>query len=327
MLWGIDISHYQGDLDLHRARREGFEYVIIKATEGHTYVDPWFARNLDKARNAGLLVAAYHYQRVESAAPWQADHIEKIVPKDVPLILDVEDGGGHIGHTRATYEYVLARGYHMPLLYLPEWYWQQLGRPNLSGLPPLWYSRYANYEGGYASEIWARNASWFDQFWTGYGGNHVEVLQFTSSATVAGHTPVDANAYRGTRDQMAALLAGGDTSASVPEEDDMAAIHDVIWGEHHQSRVEGSEIVLPLGAAILDNNAFTFESRQIIDQLNAKLDQLVARPPVDTEAIGAEIRTVVADELGEVNQEKADTIARRVIERVGMVLAGQENEQ
>lgn len=112
-----------------------------------------------------------------------------------------------------------AAGYRVPLSYIPRWYWQQLGSPSLAGLPPLWSSRYPDMNGGYASEIYQRVPA---SYWNGYGGSKVAVLQFTSSSTVAGHTPVDANAYRGTRAQLAALLGGGAQPES--EEDDMAPV-------------------------------------------------------------------------------------------------------
>ncbi|SDP95143.1 Lyzozyme M1 (1,4-beta-N-acetylmuramidase), GH25 family [Actinopolyspora xinjiangensis] len=203
MIYGIDVSHYQGSFDMRRARSEAFEFVFIKATEGSGFVDDRFADNLATARGAGLLVAAYHYQREGVAAAAQADHIARVVPADVPVILDVERGGGGTGLTHALRGELHARGFRTPLLYLPEWYWRELGKPDLSGFPPLWKSRYPDNDGGHASEIYQRVP---EHFWNDYGGNRVAVLQFTSSATVAGQRPVDANAYRGSRAQLQALL-------------------------------------------------------------------------------------------------------------------------
>lgn len=220
MIFGIDISHHQGgSFDLRRAAREGIQFAILKATEGAGFVDRQFNRNLREARAAGLLVAAYHYQRSGVSAAAQANHIAKHVPRDVPIIQDVEAGGGTVGLTRQLHGDLRRRGFTVPLLYLPEWYWREIGSPNLAGLPPLWYSRYPNYQGGSASAIWNRHASWFGQFWRGYGGLPVAILQFTSSATVAGHSPVDGNAYRGSRAQLAALLGGQQEEDDVQPQD------------------------------------------------------------------------------------------------------------
>lgn len=330
MIWGIDISHYQGNFDLGRARREGFDFAILKATEGHTYTDPWFSRNLAKARDAGLLVAAYHYQREESAAQWQADHIEATVPKGVPVILDVEHGGGGVALTRQLNAELNRRGYRTPLLYLPAWYWRQIGSPDLSGLPPLWYSRYANYEGGAASAIYQRNADWFAQHWDGYGGLPVAVLQFTSSATVAGHTPVDGNAYRGTRQELAAMFDAD--PGTVPEEDDLQfddtytdwdgntqsfkgtldrfdrklwAIENALLNAE-PSRVPGAEhINVPLTDAVRDTNGVVYQLPGLI-RANEKLMELLAdKHQLDVGQIKQAVSEALAE--GTVNVEVSVT--------------------
>lgn len=204
VLFGVDVSHHQGTNPfLARARDEGIEFVFIKATEGASFVDPRFFTNLRQARTAGQLVAAYHYQRSGTSAQAQANMVHRVVPLDVPVIIDVEDGSGGVSLTRELTDRLRALGYRVPLLYLPRWYWQQLGTPSLAGLPSLWSSRYPDTVIGDLRDEWARVPS---HYWTGYGGLDVAVLQFTSSARVAGVAPLDANAFRGTRAQLAALL-------------------------------------------------------------------------------------------------------------------------
>ncbi|MER6663249.1 glycoside hydrolase family 25 protein [Amycolatopsis japonica] len=237
MLWGIDISRHQGgSFDLARAAREGIAYAIFKATEGNTWRDPQFERNLAAGRDAGLIVAAYHFVRSDSSAAAQLANIARVVPKDVPLILDVESikqngkvvSAPSLALVRELYGKVLAAGYRSPLIYLPRWYWQTWGAPALDGLPPLWSSRYLDYNGGTPAQIYQRIPG---RFWLGYGGLSAPLLQFTSSATVAGHAPVDANAFDGTREQFAALLG---SSSHSEKEVDMPAIpvslpHSADW--------------------------------------------------------------------------------------------------
>jgi hypothetical protein len=220
VLFGLDISHHQDErLDLGRAKREGISYVILKATEGSTWTDPEFADNLAEARAAGLLVAAYHYQRPGSAAA-QVANVKAVVPRDVPVILDVEDGSGDVDLTRTLVARLRAAGYRTPLLYLPRWYWDTLGRPSLEGLPPLWSSRYPDMVVGSLADEWADVPG---HYWNGYGGLDVELLQFTSSTRIAGHQPIDANAYRGSLADLAALLGSntGGGGAAPGQEDDM----------------------------------------------------------------------------------------------------------
>lgn len=203
-VFGLDISHHQDlALDLRRCRDEGIEFIFLKATEGSSFVDPEFAANLAEARAAGLLVAAYHYVREAATATQQLANVRRVVPRDVPVVLDVEAGSGGVGSVRNLVDTLRFDGYRVPLLYLPRWYWTQLGSPPLTGLPPLWSSRYPDNVVNDLPLEWAGTPS---SYWNGYGGLDVAVLQFTSSARVAGFAPLDANAFRGTRQQLAELL-------------------------------------------------------------------------------------------------------------------------
>lgn len=67
-MYGVDISHHQGlnIIDKLLKEKDVPEFVIIKATEGRTYVDPQFHNNAKEAMNNGLLIGAYHYARPEN---------------------------------------------------------------------------------------------------------------------------------------------------------------------------------------------------------------------------------------------------------------------
>ncbi|HYQ66662.1 glycoside hydrolase family 25 protein [Actinophytocola sp.] len=206
--FGLDISHHQDlGLDLAQCRREGIDFVFIKSSEGSSFVDAEFAANLAEARNAGVLVAAYHYVRSNASAAAQVANVARVVPKDVPVIPDVEANSGGIGLVREFVDRLRAAGYRVPLSYIPRWYWQQIGSPSLAGLPPLWSSRYPDNIVGSLLDEWADVPG---SYWNGYGGLDVAVLQFTSSVRIAGHQPLDANAFRGTRAQLAALMGNAE---------------------------------------------------------------------------------------------------------------------
>lgn len=57
---GFDASHWQkiswGDFE-----REDLDFAIFKATQGTSFVDPDFSRNVSEAVNVGLDVGAYHF--------------------------------------------------------------------------------------------------------------------------------------------------------------------------------------------------------------------------------------------------------------------------
>ena len=63
---GIDVSRYQGNIDWAKVKASGMTFVFIKATEGQTYTDPNFQKNVSGALAAGMLVGTYHFFRATS---------------------------------------------------------------------------------------------------------------------------------------------------------------------------------------------------------------------------------------------------------------------
>ncbi|WKL00296.1 GH25 family lysozyme [Paenibacillus amylolyticus] len=60
---GIDVSRYQGNIDWAKVKASGMTFVFIKATEGQTYTDPNYQKNVTSALAAGMLVGTYHFFR------------------------------------------------------------------------------------------------------------------------------------------------------------------------------------------------------------------------------------------------------------------------
>ena len=98
---GIDISHYQGDIDwgqLTQSRLTDFpiEFVFMKATEGGDHGDDTFARNFSEAGKHGFIRGAYHFFSPVTDPLKQADFFirtVKLAPGDLPPVLDVEVTG------------------------------------------------------------------------------------------------------------------------------------------------------------------------------------------------------------------------------------------
>lgn len=284
VFFGLDASHHQGELDFARFRSEsGIRFAFLKATEGSTFVDSDFANNLVKARNAGMLVAAYHYVRSSASVLAQVANVRRVVPRDVPVIPDVEANSGGIQLTRDFINELRSVGYRVPLVYLPRWYWQQIGSPSLSGLPPLWSSRYPDNVAGSLTDEWVDVPA---SYWNGYGGLPVAVLQFTSSGNLPGYAgSLDLNAYPGTYDQLSVQLGYG-------SEDIVATANDVwsaqVW-HHYPDTPEGhAEAELfgnQVGDLVEEHTAGewltamavrTSETKKALADMQAKLDQILA---------------------------------------------------
>ncbi|HEC76887.1 MAG TPA: PKD domain-containing protein, partial [Thermoplasmatales archaeon] len=70
---GIDVSHYQGDIDWSEVYNAGYRFAFIKATEGDdrppVLIDDYFEKNMEEGHAAGVLVGAYHFAHPESNDP------------------------------------------------------------------------------------------------------------------------------------------------------------------------------------------------------------------------------------------------------------------
>lgn len=89
-----------------------------------------------------------------------------------------------------------------PIVYAPHWAYGD----TLTGLGyPLWASSYVAGTGP-PHTLYPGDAS---TRWAAYSGQVPAILQFTSTATIGGQTTSDANAFRGTLDELTALVAPG----------------------------------------------------------------------------------------------------------------------
>jgi lysozyme len=216
-IFGPDIANFQAGLNLAQVKAEGFDFVFCKVSEGNYFQDRTWPGFRDAARANGLLLAGYHYVRGDNTPDSQADtFVQQLGDNSIPAMLDFEANGGNIDQFWAVLNAIQARGVHVALSYIPRWYWQQIGSPNIAAVPGLIQSSYVSGS-GVASALYPGDQA---GNWAGFGGRNVDILQFTDAASIAGKA-VDCNAFRGTRDQLAALL-GGATPAVITQEDDMA---------------------------------------------------------------------------------------------------------
>jgi hypothetical protein len=121
--------------------------------------------------------------------------------------------------------------------YIAPWYW---GNKDTTFVDYLWKSRYVT--GGPASPA-ALYAKVPPSFWAGYGGSQVSLLQFTDKALIAGvDGPCDCNAYRGTADQLRALVLGRHAAVTQPKE------LDNMPGFLNQGKDAKTPVAIPNGA-------------------------------------------------------------------------------
>jgi lysozyme len=192
-----DIASFQGGINFSSSYA-----VIAKATEGLNYVNPEYQAFKAQAEKEHVYFAAYHFLHHGNAAA-QCDHYVNTVGHGVPGMLDVEPTTGQrptIGDAVEFLHECNKRGVAMYLLYLPHWYWQQLGSPVLTELRQihqrLCASDYTTYSDNGVG-------------WQPYGGLDVAVWQHASDVNYGGVFPVDFNAFKGS--------GGGSVTATLAE--------------------------------------------------------------------------------------------------------------
>ncbi|GAP89829.1 putative glycoside hydrolase family 25 protein [Rosellinia necatrix] len=158
---GFDISHYQSSVNFAGAYGAGARFVIIKATEGTTYIDPMFSSHYTGATNAGLIRGGYHFAHLDSSSGatqanyflahgggWSGDGIT------LPGMLDLE--GSCVLSASATVAWIkdFSNTYHAktgvyPLLYTnPSWWSSCTGNSNaFVNTNPLVLARYSSSAG------------------------------------------------------------------------------------------------------------------------------------------------------------------------------------
>lgn len=122
---GIDISHYQGNIDITKVQAST-SFVICKATEGYGYTDPNFNTYRNQLRNSGMPRGYYHYARPDlgNTATSEADWFLKTVgtlQQGELLCLDAEQAGfkgDWVVWCKAFLDEIKAKIGYKPLLYI-----------------------------------------------------------------------------------------------------------------------------------------------------------------------------------------------------------------
>lgn len=92
-VFGVDVSNYQGDINWKEFEQQDVSFAFIKATEGSGHTDESLRRNIERAKETGIRVSAYHFFSFDSAGKTQADNFIAAVGSDeidMPPVVDIE---------------------------------------------------------------------------------------------------------------------------------------------------------------------------------------------------------------------------------------------
>lgn len=205
---GLDVSSHQGNVNWRGAWTNGARFAYIKATEGTSYRNPYFAQQYNGSYNVGMIRGAYHFARPNiSSGTTQADYFVahgggwSRDGKTLPGALDIEwnpySGGTCYGLSQAgmvAWVKAFSDEYHRkttrwPVIYTATSWWSQCtgNRGDFTSTNPLWVARYASAPGT-LPYAWR-----FYTFW-----------QYADS----GVFPGDQNTFNGAYDRLQALASG-----------------------------------------------------------------------------------------------------------------------
>lgn len=180
----VDVASYQKNMtqaNYNKLKELGVKAVIVKASEGSFYQNPYARNQLAQAQAAGLKVAAYHYVHFSnqsdaiSEAKYFADTLDSLgFSKSYPVVADVEDSdvtGNVSDNLNAFWDTLSARGYSNHVVYTGRYYTYSDAIIKTVGDSRAWIAQYPYTPS--ANNLWN----------TGYGA-----WQFSSSAMIPGYS-------------------------------------------------------------------------------------------------------------------------------------------
>src|SRR4051794_3530461 len=152
---GIDVSGHQGIINWTGVAQAEIAFAFAKASEGTSFVDPQFANNWARMKQANILRGAYHFFRPSLDPVQQANHfisqVEQLNPGDLQPMIDIEvtDGVGPAHLVDGVQQWidrvksVLNRD---PIIYTGPSFWQTAtsNSTQFSKKYPLWIAHYTN---------------------------------------------------------------------------------------------------------------------------------------------------------------------------------------
>ncbi len=147
---GLDISWHSGEVNWQEIKKQGFHFVIVKATEGQDLKDKRFDINWPALKEHGILRGAYHYYITTDEPGEQAQFLfdtVKLEPGDLAPIVDIEEVHRNTDQAEMypkllLYLKLLEHHYGIkPIIYTSPRFWNKHFHLHLKGYP-LWIAEY-----------------------------------------------------------------------------------------------------------------------------------------------------------------------------------------
>ena len=230
---GIDVASYQAGLNPVIVP---CDFVIVKATQGTSYINPDFRRMAEAVLKAGKLLGIYHYAAGGNQIA-EADHFLNVIRPYIgkaTLWVDWEGeqnlafGKCDTAWCKVFLPYIKKKTGVTCGIYMSK---SVCRAHDWSGLAnyPLWCAQYANNSRtGYQSKPWTDEK--------GFGAwKKATIYQYSSHGRLAGwNDDIDLDIAYMSRDQWKALATGEQISVPFPDKTD-TELGIEIWADKHGS--------------------------------------------------------------------------------------------
>lgn len=208
-MFGIDISNHQRSMDLKSVlQNTPTDFVIVKATEGTSYIDQYMERFVDIALSMGKLVMIYHFARPErntamSEASFFWSRFKKYKGKAVPCLDWESSGASKVAWAKTWLNRVAELSGSTPVFYT---YQAVENKYDFSPITkyPLWIAKYKDHNPDYNYDMSNAGSRPVLKHWKNY-----VMWQWTSSGRLDGYSGnLDCNEYYGTVEQWRSWIGG-----------------------------------------------------------------------------------------------------------------------
>ena len=191
-LSGIDIASYQSSINTETIQAD---FIIVKSTQGTSYVNPYFKKQIDGVISSGKIPGIYHYA-TGAGVTAEVEHFLKTIKDYIGkafLCLDWETSNNASGKNTAfnNPRYALsfmnevkARTGATMFIYGSKYMFKSMDwSAVVTAGYPLWGAQYKNYNvvTGHDKNPWQSDEDW------GAFGDNVAIHQYTSSLVLPGY--------------------------------------------------------------------------------------------------------------------------------------------
>ena len=214
-LKGIDISKWQSSLDLSKI---DFDFAIIKATEGKSYVDPYCDKFFQKALSMNKKLGVYHFANnpsntAEQEANWFINNTKGYIGKAIPVLDWESKDTSNVAWALEWLERVEKAYGCKPMIYMSQSVvnrhdWSKV----VAGNYGLWVAKYRDYVADYNYDMSNAGSKPEVKYWKFYA-----IWQWTSSGRLNGYNGnLDLDEFYGDESAWDAYVGKGE-GTTTPE--------------------------------------------------------------------------------------------------------------